>query len=75
MSDALTPDEIARLLAPVTGDGTGSKSGVTQEEIDRLLTAIMPAYNARLKRTEPLTQDEINQLLAAIDKGAAGSRN
>jgi hypothetical protein len=70
MSDSsLTPDEIAQLLAPInTGDSTGLKRPtVTQEEINRLLTAINPAYRKRLKNTAPLTQDEINQLLAAMD--------
>jgi hypothetical protein len=64
----LTPDEIAQLLAPVnTGDSTGVKRPtVTQEEINRLLTAINPAYRTRANHTEPLTQDEVNQLLAAI---------
>jgi hypothetical protein len=70
MSDSLlTPDEIAQLLAPInTGDSTGLKRPtVTQEEINRLLTALDPAYSKRPNPTEPLTQEEINRLLAALN--------
>jgi hypothetical protein len=67
--DALTPDEIAQLLLKtINAEGsTESKPSVTQDEMNRLLTALLPAYNAKLNHTEPLTQDEINQLLAMLD--------
>ncbi|MDR2258029.1 MAG: hypothetical protein LBE14_02645 [Treponema sp.] len=70
MPDApLTPDEINQLLTSIhAGDSTGVKHpAVTQEEITQLLTVINAGYSTRLKHTAPLTQDEINWLLAAID--------
>jgi hypothetical protein len=66
----LTPDEIAKLLTAVDGDDTGSKrQKVSQGEISRLLTAIDANYSRSPNNTEPLSQDEINQLLAAIAHG------
>jgi hypothetical protein len=64
----LTQGEINHLLALINGKSTGSKMP-TQGEINQLtnkLTAISDGRGPRAK-TQILTQDEINQLLAALD--------
>jgi hypothetical protein len=70
MPDApLTPDDIIQLFTDINaGDSTGLKhTAVTPDEINQILTVVNAGNNTRLKHIEPFTQDEINQLLAALD--------